>query len=287
MTSKIDIFSGINSLGIPYTNDNIDHIGYIDIIASKLLSESYEVNKINLSNIAKNRTFDLEEILTSNQKYRDVRKQQYECLKKVREKNKYIGRLIPRDYLEKYLICDKLDDINITDFYINSCNPIFLYSGGENDFMTYIGTGPMELVNKNVRDKLPNNLEELVIKSVDCVENNWKTLISLNNDVMIFAYNMFYAPLYDEIQTEIFNQEKQSNPGLKYENRIKQLIELFNNELKNRSLKYDTVEIIDIEFLQDYTANGDFHQNFIGNKMIAEKTIERILEYEKNCKHGQ
>ena len=74
---------------------------------------------------------------------------------------------------------------------------------------------------------------------------------------------------------------------MKYENRIKQLIELFNNELKNRSLKYDTVEIIDIEFLQDYTANGDFHQNFIGNKMIAEKTIERILEYEKNCKHGQ
>lgn len=281
MVNKIDIFSGINSLGIPYTSDNTQHIGYIDIIADNLLDNGYEVSKINLSNIAKNRTFDLEEILTSNKKYKDIREGQYEYLKKAREKNKYIGKLIPEDYLGKYLISDKLDDVNITDFFINSNNPIFLYSGGENDFMTYIGTGPMELVNKDVRDNLPNNLEELVVRSVDCVENNWETLISLNPNVMIFAYSMFYAPLYDEIQEEIFNQNRQSNPNLKYVNRIKQLIKLFNEELETRSSKYDEVEIINIEFLQDYIADGDFHQNFIGNKLIAEKTIERLLEYER------
>ena len=281
MVNKIDIFSGINSLGIPYTSDNTKHIGYIDIIADNFLDNGYEVSKINLSNIAKNRTFDLEEILTSNKRYKDIREGQYEYLKKVREKNKYIGKLIPEDYLGKYLISDKLDDVNIADFFINSSNPIFLYSGGENDFMTYVGTGPMELVNKDVRDKLPNNLEELVVRSVDCVENNWKTLISLNPNVMIFAYSMFYAPLYDEIQEEIFNQNKQLNPNLKYVNRIKQLIKLFNEELETRSLKYDEVEIINIEFLQDYIADGDFHQNFIGNKLIAEKTIERLLEYER------
>lgn len=281
MMKKIDIFSGINSLGIPYTSDNTQHIGYIDIIGDNFLDNGYEVSKINLSNIAKNRTFDLEEILTSNKRYKDIREGQYEYLKKVREKNKYIGKLIPEDYLGKYLISDKLDDINITDFFINSSNPIFLYSGGENDFMTYVGTGPMELVNKDVRDKLPNNLEELVVRSVDCVENNWKTLISLNPNVMIFAYSMFYAPLYDEIQEEIFNQNKQSNPNLKYVNRIEQLIKLFNEELEIRSQKYDEVEIINIEFLHDYIANGDFHQNFIGNKLIAEKTIERLLEYER------
>lgn len=281
MVNKIDIFSGINSLGIPYTSDNTQHIGYIDIIADNFLDNGYEVSQINLSNIAKNRTFDLEEILTSNKRYKDIREGQYEYLKKVREKNKYIGKLIPEDYLGKYLISDKLDDINITDFFINSSNPIFLYSGGENDFMTYVGTGPMELVNKDVRDKLPNNLEELVVRSVDCVENNWKTLISLNPNVMIFAYSMFYAPLYDEIQEEIFNQNKQSNPNLKYVNRIEQLIKLFNEELEIRSQKYDEVEIINIEFLQNYIASGDFHQNFIGNKLIAEKTVERLLEYER------
>ena len=279
--NKIDIFSGINSLGIPYTSDNTQHIGYIDIIADNFLDNGYEVSKINLSNIAKNRTFDLEEILILNKKYKDIREGQYKYLKKVREKNKYIGKLIPEDYLGKYLISDKLDDVNITDFFINSSNPIFLYSGGENDFMTYVGTGPMELVNKDVRDKLPNNLEELVVRSVDGVENNWKTLISLNPNVMIFAYSMFYAPLYDEIQEEIFNQNKQLNPNLKYVNRIKQLIKFFNEELETRSLKYDEVEIINIEFLQDYIADGDFHQNFIGNKLIAEKTIERLLEYER------
>lgn len=278
---KIDIFSGINSLGIPYTSDNTQHIGYVDVIADKFLTDGYEVSKINLSNIAKNRTFDLEEVLTLNKKYKEIREEQYEYLKKVREKNKYIGKLIPEDYLGKYLISDKLDEVNITDFFINSSNPIFLYSGGENDFMTYIGTGPMELVNKDVRNKLPNNLEELVIKSVDCVENNWKTLISLNPNVMIFAYGMFYAPLYDEIQEEIFNQNRKSNPNLKYVNRIQQLIKLFNDELLARSLKYDEVEFVDIEFLQDYIASNDFHQNFIGNKLIAEKTIERLLEYEK------
>lgn len=281
MMNKIDIFSGINSFGIPYTSDNTQHIGYIDIIADNFLEDGYEVSKINLSNIAKNRTFDLEEIFTLNKKYKDIREEQYKYLKKVREKNKYIGKFIPEDYLEKYLISDKLDEVNITDFFINSSNPIFLYSGGENDFMTYIGTGPMELVNKEVRDKLPNNLEELVIKSVDRVENNWKTLISLNPNVMIFAYSMFYAPLYDEIQEEIFSQNMKSNPNLKYVNRIQQLINLFNDELENRSLKYDEVEFINIEFLQDYTANGDFHQNFIGNKLIAKKTIERLLEYER------
>ena len=279
MMNKIDIFSGINSIGIPYTSDNTQHIGYIDIIADNFLNVGYEVSKINLSNIAKNRTFDLEEIFTLNKKYKDIREEQYKYLKKVREKNKYIGKFIPEDYLEKYLISDKLDEVNITDFFVNS--PIFLYSGGENDFMTYIGTGPMELVNKEVRDKLPNNLEELVIKSVDCVENNWKTLIYLNPNVMIFAYSMFYAPLYDKIQEEIFSQKRKSNPNLKYVNRIQQLINLFNDELETRSSKYDEVEFINIEFLQDYTANGDFHQNFIGNKLIAKNTIERLLEYER------
>ena len=280
MSKKIDIFAGINSFGIPYTSDNISHIGYVDMIVDYFLQNGFSVNKINLSNIAKNRTFDLSEILNENYEYKFVRQTQHEYLKKVREKNKYIGRLIPEDYLEKFLVPDVLDDAKVTDLFVNSSNPIFLYSGGENDFMTYIGTGPMELVDKSVRDKLPENLDELVVKSVDCVEENWKQLISLNPSVMIFAYNMFYAPLYDLIQEEIFRQKRQLNPNLEYVNRIMQLIELFNKELYLRSLKYNNVEVIDIEFLRDYVAVGDFHQNFVGNQLVTQKTIERLLEYE-------
>lgn len=280
MSKTIDIFAGINSFGIPYTNDNTSHIGYVDIIADYFFKSGYLVRKINLSNIAKNRTFDLSEILAQNEYYRYVRQQQYDYLKKVREKNKYIGKLIPEDYLGKFLVPDELDDARVTDLFVNSSNPVFLYAGGENDFMTYIGTGPMELVDKSVRDRLPQDLDGLVIKSVDCVEENWKQLISLNSNVMIFAYNMFYAPLYDSIQEEVFRQNSQSNPSLKYVNRIMQLIQLFNKELELRSSKYDNVEIVDAQFLKDHVAVGDFHQNFEGNRLLAQKTIERLLVYE-------
>ena len=278
MSKEISVFSGINSIGIPYTNDNVNHIGYFEIICENLNNDGYKVNGINLSNIARNRTFDLEEIFNKNEKYSQIRKNQYIALKLVRENNKYIGQLIPEKFLNKYAIPDNLDDENITDLYVNSKNPIFLYSGGENDFMTYIGTGPMELVHKEVRDKLPTNLLELLIKSVDCVEQNWKFLINLNPTVQIYAYNVFYAPLYDSIQQEIFKQKKEINPNIKYKNTFEQCIQLFNRELLNRSKKYDNVEIIDIEFIKDYVANGDFHQNYLGNKLIAEKTMQYILE---------
>lgn len=282
MQKEITIFSGINSIGIPYTVDNIEHIGYTEIIAENLGQSGYDVNTVNLSNIAKNRTFDLIELFNKNYTYRDIRKGQYAALKTVREMNKYIGKLIPKEFLKKYLEPTNLDNQKITDLYINSDNPIFLYSGGENDFMTYIGTGPMELIHKEVRDNLPKNILELLIKSVNCVEENWKFLINLNPNVKIYVYNTFYAPLYDEIQKQIFEQNKDLNPNIKYKNTFAQCISIFNNELLYRSKKYSNVELIDIEFIKDYVAEGDFHQNFLGNKLIAQKTIQFILDYERS-----
>lgn len=281
MERKISVFSGINSLGIPYTKDNIEHIGFFEIICKNLIDAGYDVNAINLSNIIKNRTFDLEEIFNNNENYKKVRKNQYIALKAVRENNKYIGQLIPKNFLNKYLEPDKMDEKNITDLFVNSHNPIFLYSGGENDFMTYIGTGPMELVNREVRDKLPKNILELLIKSIDCVEKNWQFLMNLNPTVSIYAYNIFYAPLYDSIQQEIYNQNKLINPKLTYKNTIEQCIKIFNGELLKRSKKYDNVQIIDIQFIKDYVAEGDFHQNYIGNKPIAEKTMKYIEEQKR------
>ena len=194
----------------------------------------------------------------------------------LRKANVLFKLVVPKKFKERYIPNSNDDKITFKDFYINSENPVFIYSAGPNDFFTYIQAGPVELMNKNVREKLPHNLEELVDKCVKNVEQNLILLNRLNPNVIIYVLSFYYSPLFDAIQKVIYLQEKRKNKEKKYINRFGEIITLYNSLLEKMCQKYDFVEYIDINFIKNYCAPMDFHPNKIGNELIANEVLKKM-----------
>ncbi len=54
--AKVDLFGGLNSIGMPYTKDNKEHIGYFDIVEEYLKDKDFDVNSVNMSRLTRNST---------------------------------------------------------------------------------------------------------------------------------------------------------------------------------------------------------------------------------------
>ena len=280
--TTIDLFCGINSAGVPYTRENKNHIGYFDIVKEKLIEDGYNVNGINISSFSKNCTWDLEKALHLDYSLCKIKNMQRYSIDKLRNTNLLFKLVIPKNFQKRYVPNIDDDKVTFKDIYINSENPIFIYSGGPNDFFSYIQAGPVELMNKDVREKLPNNLNELVTKCVNNVEQNLILLNELNKEVTIYVLSFYYSPLFDKIQKVIYLQEKINNKEKKYNNKFWEIINLYNSQLEEMCQKYDFVEYIDINFIRDNCATMDFHPNKIGNELIANELLKKIQFRKQN-----
>lgn len=272
----VDLFCGINSVGMPFPRENKNHIGYFDIVKERLIKQGYEVNGINMSSLNKNHTWDLEKIFTFNYSLSKIRNIQMYSIDELRNANVLFKFVVPKKIKERYIPNFEDDKIILKDVYTNSENPIFIYSAGPNDFFTYIQAGPVELMDKEVREKLPHNLDELVAKCVDNVEQNLILLNQLNPNVTILVLSFYYSPLFDKIQKVIYLQEKIKNRDKRYVNRFGEIIALYNSLLKKMCEKYDFVEYVDINFIKEYCAPMDFHPNEKGNELIADEVLKKI-----------
>lgn len=277
---KIDIFCGISSLGMPFPKENKNHIGYFDIVKNSLSNMGYEVSGVNVSRLNKNHTWDLENNLNQNYSMAQIKNIQIKSIDALRDANILFKLVVPKKFKERFCTTEEDKDITLKELFVSSKNPLFLYSGGPNDFFTYIQAGPVELINKETRNKLPSNLDSLVEKCIDNVENNWSFLHELNPNVRIMSLGFYYSPLYDKIQKIIFLQEKLINRNKKYENRFGEIINLYNVLLQQKCQKYDFVSFVDISFIKDYCATMDFHPNTKGNEMIA-NAILNSMNYNK------
>ena len=277
---NIDIFCGISSLGMPFPRENRNHIGYYDIVVSKLKEEGYNVSGFNMSRLDKNHTWDLKNNLIDDRSLAYIKNLQIKSIDNLRNVNKLFRLVVPKKYQKSFKI--EKDDFKTTlsTLYINSENPIFIYNGGVNDFYSFIKSGPVELLSKEVRSNLPKNIKSLIEECINNVMDNWELLHSLNPNTKIYALSFYYSPLYDKIQRLIYLQEKTKNK--KYVNRFMKAISLYNLMLRKASEQYDFVEYVDITFVRKYCAPLDFHPNTKGNKLIADKILEKIkLQKEK------
>lgn len=285
---KIDIFCGISSLGMPFPKENKNHIGYFDIVKKELSDRGYEVSGVNISRLNKNHTWDLEQNLNQNYSMAQIKNLQIRSIDALREANIVFKLVVPKRFKDTFKVTKEDQDITLKDLFANAQNPIFLYSGGPNDFFTYIQAGPVELINKESRERLPENLDTIVEKCVDNVKNNWPLLYRLNPKVQIMALSFYYSQLFDIIQRVIFLQERLINKDKKYKNRFMEIINLYNNLLRQRCQKYDFVTFVDINFMRDYCAPMDFHPNTLGNEMIAKEILKSLnLDKENNYKKGR
>lgn len=277
---KINLFCGINSLGMPFTRENKQHLGYFDIIKQKLIEEGYEVDGINISSLNKNHTWDLEKILNYNYNLSKIKNIQMLSIDGLRNANILFKLVVPKEFKNRYREAPGDENKTFKDIYTNSENPKFIYSAGTNDFFTYIQAGPVELLDENVRKKVPENLNDLVIQSVKNVEKNLLLLKDLNKDVEIFVLGFYYSPLFDKIQRVIYLQEKVKDKTKKYKNKFAEVINLYNMLLEEMCNKYDFVKFIDLSFMTDYCAPLDFHPNTKGNELIATEIMNKLNKNE-------
>lgn len=274
--SSVELFCGISSLGLPFPKENKEHIGYYDIIYSKLSEEGFDVSGFNMSRLNKNRTWDLEKALVDNISLADLKTAQLESIDALREANPLFKIIVPKSFKNQIKITPDDCTNTLRDLIIKAQQPIFLYHSGVNDFFTYIRSGPIELAKKKVRKALPNNLEELVDKCVDNCIKNWILLRELNGGIHIYAFGFMYSPLYDKIQRLISLQDRDYNYKNSNDNPFLKYIDLFNSKLSIACNKYDYVDYCDITFLRDYCAPMDFHPNTIGNQLMADILLKKI-----------
>ena len=283
---SIQVFCGINSMGVPFSRSNRKHIGYYDIIVQDLKS-NYDVSGFNISSLSKNCTWDFMKILDENISILQIRNLQVYGYNKLRNANILFKLVVPKNFQDVMKFSDA-EDIGFKTLIEKSDNPIFLYNGGQNDFFTFIQAGPIELLNKRVRDSLPDNLEELVFRSIDNVEKNWLALYSINPNVKILSYGIYNSPLFNKINSIIKIQNYLKRDDMRYDNGFKYMVDLYNRLICERANKYDFVYYVPLDFMVDYCSTMDFHPNTKGNELIAETSLDIInSEILKNKRVGR
>ena len=226
---NVEIFCGVSSLGMPFTKENKNHIGYYDIIVEAMKSKGYNVSGFNFSRLNKNHTWDLESNLNEDKNLAYIKSLQVKSIDDLRNTNILFKLVVPKKYKESFKIKPSDNDDTLKTLYVNAENPIFIYSAGPNDFFTYIKAGPVELTDKNVRAKLPKDIRPILEQCISNVENNWQLLHQLNPNVKIYSLSYYYSPLYDKIQKLIFLQEKVKVRNKKYTNKFMEVINLYND----------------------------------------------------------
>lgn len=274
---KLTIFSGVNSIGMPYHRFNFRHIGYFDYLCQYFRERGYEVTGYNLSSLSKNETKDLASIFDGHKSLADVKRIQGYSLDYAR-KNPLFKMFIPNGY-QKYFIPSLEDEkVIIRDEYEQADETVFVYHTGVNDFFADINSGPFEVIFKDVRDRLPEYLKLIVVNSVENIKDNWDMMVSLNPRVQIYALSFFCSPLYELFSRIIYFQKKKEDFDLVYGNYYTEYVELFNACLERAAREYANVTYVDITDVRDYCSFMDFHQNIHGNRLIADKIIQSIEE---------
>lgn len=273
---ELQIFCGVNSLGMPYTRDNKNHIGFYDVVIKELIRKGYGVSGLNFSRLDNNHTWDFEDNLTKDRSIAYLKKLQIQSIDDLRNTNALFKLVVPDSFKHTINIMPSDHDISLRSLYLMAENPIFIYSAGPNDLFSYIRSGPFELIEKKVRDQLPKDIIPVLKQCIGNVKNNWELLSQLNPNVRIVALGHFYSPLYDKLQKIIYFQELLENRHTKYEDVYMKVTGLYNDMLSEASEKYDFVDYCDITFLKNYCAPMDFHPNTKGNELIGEAIFEKL-----------
>ena len=272
----LQVFCGVNSLGMPYTKDNHHHIGFYDVVLKELTRKGYSVSGLNFSRLDNNHTWDLEDNLTKERSVAYLKNLQIQSIDDLRNTNVLFKFVVPESFKDTIIITDADYDITLRSLFLKSENPIFIYSAGPNDFFSYIRSGPFELIEKKVRDQLPKDIKPILERCIGNIEKNWQLISQLKPNVKIVALSHFYAPLYDKFQKIIYFQEIIHDRHKKYVDAYMKVTDLYNEMLSEASEKYDNVEYCEITFTKDYCAPMDFHPNAKGNQLIGEAIFKKI-----------
>lgn len=93
---NVEIFCGVSSLGMPFTKENKNHIGYYDIIVEAMKSKGYNVSGFNFSRLNKNHTWDLESNLNEDKSLAYIKSLQVKSIDDLRNTNVLFKLVVPK-----------------------------------------------------------------------------------------------------------------------------------------------------------------------------------------------
>lgn len=257
--SNVYMVAGLDSLGVPYTPDNIELKSYVDLVADEFKKHGINIDYVNLHSLARNKTWELKKILDT-----DYTKQEYYRISKRlnklvidKSKTQKIGFKFPSNpnFIDNYFIIDSNPDKNITTSLKTEETPIFLYScGGMNiDYYFKLYTGNIKQILPQVTINLLKNIKQTINDVSDCI--NYVATLNPNIEVYVLG-------TYTIIENKVLRFF--ANP----------FYAMYNNALIKICSKYDNVHYVDIFGAKKYIAPNDCHTTFEGQKYITKQIIK-------------
>lgn len=257
--SNVYMVSGLDSLGVPYTIDNVERKSFVDLVADKFKEEGIHLEYVTLHSLAKNKTWELKKILdkdySKGEYYKTNKMLNKVVIDRAKQKNSRFNHPINPEFIDKYY-----EDISNPDKKITTClkteqNPIFLYSCGGMNLDYYL-----KFPTSNFKEILPEivlHLSKNFKKTMDDIDDCIQYISSLNKNIQVYVLGV-----YSMIE----------NKSLRF--LAQPLYALYNTKIKDICCKYDNVHYVDIFGTKKFVAPQDNHPTFEGQEYIAKQIIK-------------
>ena len=249
MKKNLALVGAADSIGVPYTKDNLNHQGFFELI-ERSLSEKYNVVSINCFHMSTNNdNAYINKLISDNISLSEIKKTQNQMLKKCKYSGIYPYLELPKSFLNRYQI-DAGDEKIIVKDYIRDNETVFIYSALTNDLLKSRNLSLFKLLRPG---KLRKELKEISLNNVLCdLEANITKLIALNANTKIYIIGLFVPTKIPYIRAN-----------------LSEFITEVNKRLDAMSKKYNSVFLVDNSNLSSEDFNNiDFHPNKAGHEKI-------------------
>ena len=254
---KIFVIGGCDSIGVPYSRDNKDNIGFFELLI-KRLEKDYAVENFNFFSMAKYNTSDyIYNVLTENCSLKLLKQRQIESLKICKNSGIFPFLELPKKFLDHYKQI-KSDDKILTK--LSDEKTIFIYSSGINDFLKCNNLSLFKLLFPKGLKTVKNNLDRYIEKSLTKLERNLELLNKINPKMKVYIIGCFIPTNLQYIRKSL------SLVIIDYNEKIKKLLN-----------SYPNITFIDNSnlFPGDFN-NIDFHPNKKGHLKIYQNLINKM-----------
>lgn len=254
---KLFLVGGNDSIGVPYSRDNKNHIGFFELIYEEF-SKKYEVIPFSFFHMSTYNTNSfIYEYLNQNYSLKEVKERQSRMLKKCKYSGLYPFIELPKKFLGFYEINEIDETIRIQDYLIRN-KSIFIYSAGANDFLKHNQSSLFQMLfPNNIKNNL-KSMEKVIEQCLLDMRRNITYILSLNNTCEVYVIGLFYPTNLSYIRK-----------------RLKDSIDLFNKMVESLCSEFENVYFVDNSNLVKGDFNNiDFHPNKRGHQKIYQNFMK-------------
>lgn len=261
--SSVYMVSGLDSLGVPYTLDNTHSKAFIDIIADQFKQNGISIEYVNLCSLAKNKTWELINILksdfTKEEYYKRNQKYAQLVISRGSEKNGRFNHPVNPNFVDQYYSNISNPNIKITSKLVSSPNPIFIYTCGGMNFDYYSKMPTCDI--RQILPQLVLHLNQNIEKTMNDIDNCINYITELNPNMEVYVLGVY--PMLENKLLRLVAQP---------------LYAIYNNKLQEICKKHTNVYYVDIFNTKKFIAPHDNHPTFEGQEYMAKQIIKTIKQ---------